>query len=563
MRPNFSPRLDLLITCLLISVPILLFTAVWMEYAVNIPHWDDFVLKWLPLVVERQTEIKGSIYQFFKQHNEHRIVYDRVIAYLDYKVFGKINFLHLMAIGNLSLLGLPAIYGAELRRSGRRLLYLVPLAFVLFNLSQWENMFWGMAALQNFTVVLWVLWAVHGLTHWMSPRSLIVTFGLGVLATLTSGNGLLIWPIGIILLLLQRRWTYLIRWFGGAIIIVVLYFIGYIKPSANPRAGGNLIDLLNGWMAFIGSAGEIIPLGSPLYTCTILGTFLTVCVIVVLYVQLTRDGLTSKWNTVFASLMPVDLFFLGSVCFIFATGLVVVFSRIGFGLDILITSRYKIYSFTLLSVIYVWIVIRIQRNWRQTVGILGTIAAVTLAYLSYVKFLDRAIYWHQYRTTSQFNWTYSTNTPKSALDSNTIRLINNAPAFYDRHLIKLYATPINSSRMVAPIDTQRHTLLLVSNDGPNLSNDKDAGIYIGLRSAQRRYIFNTERHLNSSIRAELGFAPQFRPGFSFQLTENQVDAGTYTVELLFLDANGNLIIKPSNQIFVATPQRYTESKKNW
>jgi hypothetical protein len=346
--------------------------------------------------------------------------------------------------------------------------------------------------------------------------------------------------------------------------IVGLYFTGYIKPPANPRAGGNIIDLLNGWMAFIGSAGEVIPLGVPLYTCAILGNLLTVCVIIGLYNQLTRGGLASKWNTVFASLMPVDLFFIGSVCFIFATGLVVAFSRIGFGLDILITSRYKIYSFTLLSVIYVWIVIRIQSNWRRTVGIFGMLAAVTLAYLSYIKFLDRAIYWHQYRTTSQFNWTYSTNTAQPALDSNTIRLINNAPAFYDKHLIKLYATPINSSRIVTPADTQRHTLLLdLSYDGSNLSDDKDAGIYIGLRSAKRLYIFNTERHLNSSIRTKLGFAPQFRPGFSFQLTENQVDAGTYTVELLFLDTNGNLIIRPANQIFVATPQRYTESKKNW
>ena len=66
------------------------------------------------LLSTKKCPFREKVYQFVKQHNEHRIVYDRLIAWLDYHLTGKLNFVHLMFIGNLSLLGLLAVFGRVL-----------------------------------------------------------------------------------------------------------------------------------------------------------------------------------------------------------------------------------------------------------------------------------------------------------------------------------------------------------------------------------------------------------------------------------------------------------------
>src|SRR5205823_6463260 len=145
------------------------------------------------------------------------IVYDRLITWLDFSLFGKLNYRHLMVVGNLSLVGLLAIFGLVFGRTLSLdnknlvsqysfsltdcLIYLPPVAFLLLNLSQWENMFWGMAALQNFTVVLWIVGAIYVLSF---TQNLPFALLMAIAATLTSGNGILIWPIGFVILFHQR-----------------------------------------------------------------------------------------------------------------------------------------------------------------------------------------------------------------------------------------------------------------------------------------------------------------------------------------------------------------------
>ncbi len=564
MKLHLTQRTDYLLTGLLTAVPVVVFTLIWAYYAVNIPKWDDHALKSFLLELEGETDLKGKIYQFFKQHNEHRIVLDRVVTYLDYHLFGKLNYLRLMTVGNLSLLGLVVLFGAVLRRAGQRLLYVVPVTFILVNLAQWENMFWGMAALQNFTVVLWVLWSLYALTHQTSLARFGLAFSLAVLATLTSGNGLLIWPIGAGLLLLQRRWQGLILWAVGTVIVILLYFTGYAKPAGNPPVRGSAPDLLLGWLAFNGSAGEVMPVGSPFGVCVLLGGVITTFALGLAGYRLWRQRPTYGWHTVLRFRTGADHFFAGSVAFLLGTGAIVAWSRVGFGLEMLMTSRYKIYSLTLLAVLYVYGVITVPDRYRRSVGGWGLTAAVGLAYLSYPAFLDETIWWRQYLTTSQFNWTYTANVPRPAIDTNTARFVNNAPAFYDSHLPALYANRPDSTRRVTPTDTQRHTLTL-DLTAPDLIPpvSRDAGTYVTLRSARRLYVFSTTPHRNGSIGARLGLGPLFAPGFSTRVREIDVEPDTYAVGVLMIDAKGNRRERPLNEVFVATGQSGSGIEKNW
>ena len=67
------------------------------EAALDIPFIDDynalldFVIQYL-----RSNSIKEKLHFIFRQHNEHRIVYARLVVLLDYYVFGCTNLRHLI-----------------------------------------------------------------------------------------------------------------------------------------------------------------------------------------------------------------------------------------------------------------------------------------------------------------------------------------------------------------------------------------------------------------------------------------------------------------------------------
>ncbi|WP_332369500.1 hypothetical protein [Spirosoma telluris] len=116
-RQTRSGRLDLWVAIVLLLIPVFVFWYVWTSYAVNIPKWDDHVLKAFLYNLDKESSVTGKIYELFRQHNEHRIVYDRIITWLDFHLFGKFSYRHLMVVGNLSLLGLIAIFGLVLGQS--------------------------------------------------------------------------------------------------------------------------------------------------------------------------------------------------------------------------------------------------------------------------------------------------------------------------------------------------------------------------------------------------------------------------------------------------------------
>jgi hypothetical protein len=138
-----SRSVDRLLGGIAVAVPVVLFWIVWSYYAVNVPKWDDHALRGFLYDLDEETTFFGKIYQFFRQHNEHRIVFDRLVAFIDYYVTGKLNFRHLMAVGNLSLIGIVLLLMDLFRREGRSAWYVVPVPFLLLNLANWENMYWG------------------------------------------------------------------------------------------------------------------------------------------------------------------------------------------------------------------------------------------------------------------------------------------------------------------------------------------------------------------------------------------------------------------------------------
>lgn len=566
----------------LLTLPVLVFGWVWQQYAVNVPKWDDHALRGFLINVDQETTIAGKIYQLFRQHNEHRIVYDRILTLLDYTLFGKLNYVHLMAVGNLSLVGLLAIFVAVLRRNDSRAggwpaLYAVPVALLLFNLSQWENMFWGMAALQNFSVVLWVLWAVFLLTHtnrW--PLAVLA----GVLATITSGNGLLVWPLGLLMLLLRvptnrpgrPSWWPLLGWAVGAILTIGLYFVGFEKPGGAHAIRPGVIDLLKGWFVVVGAAAEALPVGTPLRNSMLLGGL-----IVLVTLGIAVFGLLTNWPLLVRTVqqrrdssrlggragVPVLLvFFWGSAGFLLGTAAIVAYARTGFGIDLLMTSRYKLYSLTLLALLYTYLIAILPTPTRRWTGLAGGVASLGLAWLSYVTFLDETIWWRHWLTTNQFNWHHPTNRPVAQLDPVTNRYTNPAPAFYDAILPVIYG-PARSATLNVAI-RQTPVGFTLSENTVTPQGLLDEGAYLLVRSPKRLYLFPTWQNRNSSLTARLVPGKPFANGFRADLNAGELAAGTYQLFVLIVPQQpaAPYLLGTNRTITPAGPPTDT-TEKNW
>lgn len=599
MNANPSRLIRLLATVLLTAGPVLAFGWLWAHYAVDVPKWDDHALREFLTNLSKEPTLSGKVYYLFRQHNEHRIVYDRIVAYLADKLTGRLNYVHLMAVGNLSLVGLLMLFGAVLRRAGQSLWYAAPVAFLLFNLSQWENLYWGMAALQNFSVVLFVLWAIYRLTY---ADDLSGALALATLATLTSGNGILVWPVGFALLAYQRfgqtaqTGTYrrssnpLWWWSLTAVVVVGLYFVGYEKPAGNPPLRGSVTDLLRGWLAFLGAAAEVLPVGLPFTNCVALGGLL-VGFVVVYGLRLLRNRPAAASNalalTPFSTpqrtaagaqpmrraLRPVDAFFVGSAAFVLGTGAVVAWSRVGFGADLLITSRYKIYSLTLLAVVYTYSVVRLGSypRLRRTLGVGGVLGGLALAWLSYVAFVDDALWWRHWLLTNQFNWYRSEMRPARPVSAQTPA---NDAAEVDFYVPLLTVMHGPAKAPLRPL-TMQQTLTTVTVTEATLppADLGDRCPYVVARSDQRAYLFPTWPNVRSGRLAQLWPSRRFGPGFWAFFDKRDLIPGTYRLFVLApggdtprVDSPGSAggwTLYPTNQVIHLTGQPLGAPPKNW
>ncbi|MEZ4901479.1 MAG: hypothetical protein R2822_06815 [Spirosomataceae bacterium] len=122
----------------------------WNRYAINIPKWDDHALKATVENFEKAKGLGAKLYEIYRQHNEHRISLTRLVAVLDYKIFGHLNYEHLMLFGNLALLLIWWILTRFFKLLSGAVWYALPISTFWFSLAFWENAYWGMAAIQKF-----------------------------------------------------------------------------------------------------------------------------------------------------------------------------------------------------------------------------------------------------------------------------------------------------------------------------------------------------------------------------------------------------------------------------
>ena len=229
-----------LLLCL-VALPPLLAALYAARFKLGVPYYDSWAL-----VPDLQKMFAGQLTwaDVWQPYNEHRILLPRLV------MLGLARFtgwddgyevalnLVLAAAAGLALL---VQWRATAARLGRPWLggLAALIALLVFSLTQWENWVWGWQ-LVYYLYTACAVGALLLLANWDGRwRRWLGAAALGLAATFSLGMGLLVWPVGLLLLLWPggpaRRWRAAALWAALGVVVYALYFSGYPRlPGPGP-----------------------------------------------------------------------------------------------------------------------------------------------------------------------------------------------------------------------------------------------------------------------------------------------------------------------------------------
>ena len=343
------------------------------QHSINFPFFDDFyaILNFLTRYITHPA-IGERISILFEQHSEHRLVFDRVIALLEYYLLPEINFKSFILIGHIGLVvGLIVLYKAFRLRHPHHIIYLLPIAPVIFSFRYFETSFWPMAAMQNFWVLAFALTSLYFLYNG-TQYSVYLSILFGWMATFTSGNGMMTFAAGAFVLLINRDLfnREKLIWLGCGLLAMGVYFYQYEKPDNHPPILQPMLDNPSGFLgytlAFLGGN-----FSEDSRTAIIVGIILLLFVFFITYKQYHKEN-------------PVIYSF---IVFLLIASVLAALTRFGFGLRQALSSKYTINSALLTSACYIALVGLVQKRIRLVHIIVATGLATYFHLGTYEKYL--------------------------------------------------------------------------------------------------------------------------------------------------------------------------------
>lgn len=222
-------RIGLTIFCFAVPVAIYL----WMIHAdgINVIFQDE----WSDIeVIRRSYDGTLNFGSLWALHNENRVLVPNLIVLLLSRTT-RLNVVWEEYLGAAMLFGAVAmIVQTHRRRSpATPLLYYVPVALLMLSVVQYENSLWG------FQLAWYVVLVAFAGALLLLDRPVLswpITVGaiaVTVVASFSSLQGLLVWPVGLVLLYHRRRsLAVVLAWVAAGAATSVLYFWNYSYTDA-------------------------------------------------------------------------------------------------------------------------------------------------------------------------------------------------------------------------------------------------------------------------------------------------------------------------------------------
>lgn len=390
-RRNASHRAIRTFGYALICLPIVVSFLYVRQFGVNVPVTDTWVMA--PLF-EKLFSGDLSVGDLWAQHYEHRPLLPRIFLLLMGPLASFNNVTIMYAIQLCLLATFACVFLAYRDTVGldtKSLFFAVPVSLLVFSLSQFWNMFHAWAIHVVVVVSFGVLsFLLLGKIRGKEKRTTILLFLASMLsasaATLSAGHGLLVWPVGLIQLVLEpiiriRKQYLLTIWTLTGIVHWAVYFWGYEAPTTGQTPDKYFFSSSTlGLDSFLGLIGSALFLDSALAvaTGTVIGALL---VLVIFWIVKNRE---QERHTFWISLSVFSLLTLAATTA----------GRGGGELDSVIQSKYVTFSVLLTVGVYVMALKLARDHVRPEFSALplGVCAGLIIvsAPLSYYSSVERA-----------------------------------------------------------------------------------------------------------------------------------------------------------------------------
>jgi hypothetical protein len=362
------------------------------KYGVNAPHWDDHALRIFVDKYYLESNFLEKIKSIFAYHNEHRIALTRISSLAIFKSQGFLDFKTMQYIGFAGLVGIWLIFALLIKRFKIHPVFYFIAGLCIFSFSTVENLLWGMASIQNFWIVLLSFASFYILSFSLETKSKFqknMAFYLALFfataALFTSGNGILTPVLGLGILLFKREKTLMLIWSLTFLVFIILYFIGYSEiPSKVITLN---MHVVKAFLMSIGSAFffDEFAIGLSNGVLTLIGACISITAISLIFYPFLKAIHFKKQK-------PNGLLFLlAAGLFIAGTLAVVCINRIHFNESIILTSKYKLYSFLAILLLLIYAAYYAKKNLMSSISIVSLSIATILyigTYLGYFKYFS-------------------------------------------------------------------------------------------------------------------------------------------------------------------------------
>ncbi|HLQ38450.1 MAG TPA: hypothetical protein VK348_11655, partial [Planctomycetota bacterium] len=214
--------------------------------------WDQWAF-----VEDLQLQDRGAygLAELWRQHNEHRILFPRLLFWVDFALFsgrgvfpiGATAALQLALVVTLVRLGARA----GTRAAGTTLLHCALAIAGAASSAQMNNLFWGFQV-QFAGVYCAAAMAIAALARNGGAAAIALASLLGVVASGMMANGIAIWPLLCVLAWFQRRpYRQVVTLAAIGTATVACYLHGYGSPGAHANPVTSVTEHLPQVLAFV------------------------------------------------------------------------------------------------------------------------------------------------------------------------------------------------------------------------------------------------------------------------------------------------------------------------
>lgn len=370
-------------------LPVLIYWNIFIELSLNVNYvaYDDTTILGVIPGFEDATWLERW-HRLTDPFPEHRLIFSRLIVLLSYYLFGKVNLVGLMVVGNICLTGCGIVFYAVFRRLSLSLWYFVPFMWLWFTLHFFENTFWGVSSLCNFGVLLFTMLAFYYASH---SRKYWFALLFALVATFSYGNGIIAFVVIAFLYWVTGRRKEFFITVGALAVVGFIYFSGFPQKTASLDFSDNQ-QVLEGAAGFFGFIGSIVALNAysiePFYlaSAVVMGV-----VMIGLFFWLFRAKIMPLLSSLAGrpvNLSPAGQFALAVLIFIAITSFAVLYKRVPLeGFEGLFKGRYRMYSGLGWVALHLgalaWLPAQQRKIWGRSLLLLAISINLTLLYVNF------------------------------------------------------------------------------------------------------------------------------------------------------------------------------------